>query len=51
MMLKMPYDPIKDLRSVAHAGFVDSIITAHPSAPANSLDELVALVKAKPGHV
>ena len=47
----MPYDPIKDLTGVFHMGFIDSIISAHPSVPVNSLGELVALAKAKPGYV
>ena len=47
----MPYDPIKDLTGVFHMGFIDSIINAHPSFPANSLGELVALAKAKPGYI
>lgn len=49
MMLKMPYDPGRDLTGVAHTGFVDSILSAHPSVPANSLTELFALARAKPG--
>ena len=51
MMLKMPYDPIKDLTGVAHTGWVDSIITAHPSVPASSLSELLAYAKGRPGAV
>lgn len=51
LRLNMPYDPQRDLVGVAHTGFVDSIITAHPSVPANSLTELFALAKAKPGAI
>ena len=51
LMLKMPYDPGKDLTGIAHTGFVDSILTAHPSVPANSLTELLAYAKAKPGAI
>ena len=47
----MTYDPIKDLVGVAHTGFVDSILTAHPATPFNSLSELLAVAKAKPGFV
>ena len=51
VLTTMPYDPIKDLTGVFHMGFVDSIISAHPSVPANSLGELIALAKEKPGYV
>ena len=47
----MPYDPIKDLTGVFHMGFIDSIISAHPSVPADSLSDLIALARAKPGYV
>jgi tripartite-type tricarboxylate transporter receptor subunit TctC len=47
----MPYDPLKDLTGVFHMGFSDSIISAHTSVPAESLTELVALAKAKPGYI
>jgi tripartite-type tricarboxylate transporter receptor subunit TctC len=51
VLTTMPYDPIKDLTGIFHMGYIDSIINAHPSVPANSLGELVALAKAKPGYV
>lgn len=51
VLTKMPYDPIRDLVGVAHTGFIDSILSAHPSLPANSLAELIALARAKPGSV
>ena len=51
VLTHMPYDPIKDLTGVFHMGFIDSIISAHPSVPADSLGDLVALAKAKPGYV
>jgi tripartite-type tricarboxylate transporter receptor subunit TctC len=51
VLTHMPYDPIKDLTGIFHMGFIDSIINAHPSVPANSLGELVALARAKPGYI
>lgn len=51
LLLKMPYDPGRDLTGIAHTGFVDSILTAHPSVPANSLSELLAYAKSKPGAI
>ena len=51
VLTTMPYDPLKDLTGIFHMGFIDSIINVHPSVPANSLGELVAMAKAKPGSV
>jgi tripartite-type tricarboxylate transporter receptor subunit TctC len=51
VLTQMPYDPIKDLTGVFHMGIIDAIISAHPSVPANTLGELVALARAKPGYV
>jgi len=45
----VPYDPIKDFDAVTLA--VDSavVLTVHPSVPAKSVKELVALIKANAG--
>ena len=45
---KLPYDPVKDFVGIARIGDIESLIVAHPSVPANSFEELVALAKAKP---
>jgi tripartite-type tricarboxylate transporter receptor subunit TctC len=51
VLTHMSYDPNKDLTGVFHMGFIDSIINAHPSVPANTLGELVDLARAKPGYI
>ena len=38
----------KDMAPVALLGVVPNVLVAHPSVPANSLEELIALAKAKP---
>jgi tripartite-type tricarboxylate transporter receptor subunit TctC len=48
---KMTYDPGKDMTPVMHLGFAPAAILAHPSVPANTLQELFALAKAKPGSI
>jgi tripartite-type tricarboxylate transporter receptor subunit TctC len=48
---KLPYDPLRDLAPVAMFALIPYIITIHPSVPAASLKELIALAKAKPGHL
>jgi tripartite-type tricarboxylate transporter receptor subunit TctC len=48
---KLPYDPVKDFAPVTQIASSPNVLTAHPSVPAKSLKELVALAKAKPGEV
>jgi tripartite-type tricarboxylate transporter receptor subunit TctC len=46
---KAPYDPVKDFAPVTVAGAVSNTLIVHPSLPAKSLGEFIALVKANPG--
>ncbi|HEY5897839.1 MAG TPA: tripartite tricarboxylate transporter substrate binding protein [Burkholderiales bacterium] len=48
---KLPYSPIKDLTPVSLIGVAPLYLVVHPSVPANSLKELVALAKAQPGKL
>jgi tripartite-type tricarboxylate transporter receptor subunit TctC len=47
---KLPYDPVKDFVAVSLLGTTTLFLVAHPSVPANTFHELVALVKARPGQ-
>jgi tripartite-type tricarboxylate transporter receptor subunit TctC len=47
-LLKLAYDPLKDLAPVTLIITVPNVIVMNPSVPANSVRELVALMKAKP---
>lgn len=47
---KLPYDPVKDFTPIGLAGTSSLFLVAHPTVPANTLQELVALVKSKPGQ-
>jgi tripartite-type tricarboxylate transporter receptor subunit TctC len=49
LKLSLPYEPLRDLAPVAHMGFLDVAIVVNASVPANTIDELIALSKAKPG--
>ena len=49
MLSKVPFDPVKDLMPVAMLVMSPQVLVAHPSVPANTVPELVALAKAKPG--
>jgi len=46
-----PYDAIKDFAPIATIARSRQILVVHPSLPVNSLKELVALAKAKPGQL
>lgn len=48
-LIKAPYDPIKDLIPICCLGAGAFVLAVHPSVPANTLQELIALAKAKPG--
>ena len=44
----LPYDSRKDLRALSMLGASPSMLTVHPSLPARSVKELVALSKSRP---
>lgn len=44
----VPYDLLQDFVPVAMLGTLGNILVVHPSVPANSVSELIALAKAKP---
>jgi tripartite-type tricarboxylate transporter receptor subunit TctC len=48
-LFKLPYDPIKDFAAAAYVGYVPNVLAVHPSIPAKSVKELIALLKANPG--
>lgn len=49
--LDVPYDSERDLDPVLYTGVINSLLMVHPSVPANSLQELLALAKAKPNSL
>ena len=49
LFAKLPYDPLRDLAPVSLLVFLEQMLLAQPSLPANNVAELVALAKAKPG--
>ena len=48
---KLPYDAVRDFAPISSAVYVPFVIAAHPSVAANSITELIALAKAKPGTI
>ncbi|MCA3178139.1 MAG: tripartite tricarboxylate transporter substrate binding protein [Burkholderiaceae bacterium] len=49
VLAKAPFDPIADFTPVTYIGYVPNILVVHPSVPAKSVEELIALAKARPG--
>jgi len=47
----LPYDPERDLAPVILVNASPNVLAVHPSVPARSVKELVALAKARPLHV
>ena len=48
---KIPYDPIKDYAPISLLGEGGYILVVHPSLPAKTVKELIALAKARPGQI
>ena len=51
MFAKLPYDPVASFSPVSMVAVQPMVIIVHPAVPANSLAELVALAKSKPGEL
>jgi tripartite-type tricarboxylate transporter receptor subunit TctC len=50
IVARMPYDPVKDFVGVAVAGFSPHVLVVSPGLPANSVQELLTLLKNNPGR-
>lgn len=46
---RLGFDPMTDLAAIAAVCGVPAVLVVHPSVPAKTIQELVALAKAKPG--
>jgi len=47
----LPYDTKKDFAAIAHVGYIPLILVVPASSPVNSVKELIALARAKPGQL
>jgi tripartite-type tricarboxylate transporter receptor subunit TctC len=47
----LAYDPVKDFTPIAGLVSINHALVLNPSVPAGSVKELIALAKAKPGHL
>jgi len=50
-LTKLPYDPVRDFAPISEVAALPFVLVAHPSLPARSVAELIALAKAKPGQL
>jgi tripartite-type tricarboxylate transporter receptor subunit TctC len=50
-LYRLSYDPAKDFAPVAMLAEGANVLAVHPSVPASSVSELIALAKAKPGDL
>ena len=48
---KVPYDPVTDFAPISLLCSVASVLVAHPALPVNSMKELIALARSKPGAI
>ncbi len=48
---KLPYNVFNDLAPISLVVINPQILVAHPSLPANTIKELIALAKSKPGQI
>ena len=51
LVKKLPYDPVRDFSPISLVAVLPQIIVAHPSLPANTLPELIALARKRPGEI
>ena len=51
LLRNLPYDPLKEFAPIARLAQVQNILIAHPTVPARTLKEFIALAKARPGKL
>ncbi len=49
LVAKLPYDLEKELTPITYVGYIPLILVTQPNFPANSVKELITLLKANPG--
>lgn len=51
LLARMPYDPMTDFLPITLVNTAPLMLVVHPSVPVNSVAELIALAKSKPGQL
>jgi tripartite-type tricarboxylate transporter receptor subunit TctC len=50
-LYKLPYDLLRDFAPVIHIATTPGVVAVHPSVPAKSVKELIALARQRPGEL
>lgn len=50
LAVKPPFDPVRDFAPISYVAVAPNIVFVHPSVPAKTVAELVALIRAQPGR-
>ena len=48
---KLPYDPVRDFTPITQLSKFPNMLAAHPSVPVKTLQDVIALARAKPGQL
>ncbi len=48
---KLPFDPMKDLLPITQAANALNVLVVHPSLPAKTVKDVIAIAKARPGEL
>ena len=48
---KLPFDPVRDFVPVSGLGIIHQVLVVHPSVPMQSIGDLIAQARAKPGGI
>jgi tripartite-type tricarboxylate transporter receptor subunit TctC len=51
LVLKMPFDTLRDFAPITMVSSVTQVLLVHPSSPARSVKELIALANERPGQL
>jgi tripartite-type tricarboxylate transporter receptor subunit TctC len=51
MYTKVGYDPVRDFAAVVRVAHNPLLVAVHPSMPVRSINDLIALAKARPGQI
>jgi tripartite-type tricarboxylate transporter receptor subunit TctC len=51
MYAKLPFDPLRDFSAIAILALVPNVLVVHPSIPARSVKDFIALARARPGQM
>ncbi len=51
LIKKLPYDSVRDLAPISQVAASPNVLVVHPSVPVNSIKELIAFARARPGQL